>query len=214
MSFTTEIFSTDDGYNGYCGMVYHSGTVWSTVRGATTGTVATNSWNGSAGDHLDGAFGANLNGSIYALSRYFLGFGLLGMISPSASISAAYIKVYGYPYYGYSYPTVYQGSQAFTLTTADYANFYAGSFGNLGSWFSSNWNTIPFNSTGIAYLQTLVGTTTRPLFCIRDTSHDVGGITPTLFSTISSVVCFPGIHRALLGVTYDLPPLTQQVIFI
>jgi hypothetical protein len=68
------------------------------------------------------------------------------------------------------------GTQADPLTTADYDSFTGSSYGNT-SW-STGWNSITYNATGISDVNGQIGSGTHKV-CCREYTHDYSDSTPT-----------------------------------
>jgi hypothetical protein len=63
---------------------------------------------------------------------------------------------------------VQNGTQAATLTTADYDSFDGSSYGNTSSWSTSGYNDITLNATGLSN----INKTGETKYCAREKPHD------------------------------------------
>ena len=159
--------SIKDGY-----VLYSSASdTFAVVRAGTTGT----SVNDSSVSYVGGAGYVHRDDfmATMAIGRGFFYFDLLGLAADK--IAGAKLSLYKYDH-GDSSASVQQGTQAGTLTTADYNNFTGSEFGHT-SWAGSGYIDIDFDAAGIAYIQTLIGSGTAKL-CAREYEHDYSNSEP------------------------------------
>lgn len=119
-SITVRLFA-----GSYTGCVDHSGSDWSSVRGATAGT------NYHDSSYAPQKCGVQYNGSTYYIRRVFAGFNLAAYSGKSLSACSLYL----HNSYTGSYRTavVLYGTQNSTVTTADYDAFTFNNFAINGS---------------------------------------------------------------------------------
>lgn len=136
-------------------------TDFATTRNAATGT--------STGITLTGSTGAiacySATGATRRLSRSFFYFDT-SSIADTNEISAAVFSLYGVTNYD-STVSVQQGTQAATITTADYDSF-AGSLYGTVAWAVSTYNDISLNAQGLADINKLGETK----YCAREYTYD------------------------------------------
>ena len=106
----------------------------------------------------------------FYIRRSFLYFETAG-IPDGAIITDVKLKMYGVDQYDTDV-CVMKGSQADTLTTADFDSFTGFEYSHT-SW-SSGWNTITFNSTG----RSDINKTGISKICMRENTHDYANSSP------------------------------------
>jgi hypothetical protein len=151
------ISSTSDGY------VYHLDADWDTLHGDPTGS--------SVEDDLEShslmVHAQNTPGNPYIMMRAWFYFDLSGF---SGTVSSCSLVIRGDT--NENEPvSVQKGTQATSLTTADWDSFSGSKFGHV-AWDKDGDNTIVFNSTGIAYIQSIVNSAGTALLCCRQYTHD------------------------------------------
>ena len=146
--------STADGHVNYEGLLS-----WDTLHDAGTGDEAVDD-STSSGYSFQAAFWAPDDGRI---RRVFFYFDTASTLNPSV----VDLKIYGHSK-NEADVSAQQGTQADTLTTADYDAFAGSEYGYNDSWSTIGYNTISFNSTGVNEINTS-GVTK---ICCRERSHD------------------------------------------
>lgn len=140
------------------GRVYNYHTTWSTCRGATTGTSVSSS-------DTSYAMESSWDNTYYRIARGFFYFDT-SSIPDNAVITAVVLSVYGGTYYD-SNICAQKGTQAGTLTTADFDSFTGSLYGYV-TWEANQYNNITFNTQGRSDIDK-AGVTK---ICIREYSHD------------------------------------------
>jgi len=188
---------TSDGYVIYT----EEPASWATVRGAATGNFV----NDSDGSYLK-AIGGAAAGAGWTIARSFFIVDTSGVIA----VGTASFFLRGFSVNDASSICAQEGTQAVTLTTADYNNFTGNFYGRTLSWSIAGYNEITFNSLGKGNIDT--GGDTK--ICVREYSYDYGTNTPT-FSTKAGCYFadYAGIdHDPYLSVVEapDPPTVTTQ----
>lgn len=139
------------------GFVYHYASTWSSVRGATTGS--------STGSYAGSNISAYYVSSYYRITRSFFYFDTTGL---SGEVTASTEYLYGNSY-GQSSVYALGGTQADTLTTADFAAFGSALSSNV-AWGVSVYKQIPFNASGLSFMNYYLGGMVK--VCNREYNHD------------------------------------------
>jgi hypothetical protein len=159
------------------GSIHQYGATWSTVRSAATGNSVRASASYGAGAN-DGAIAFEYSG-VYYISRVFLDFTLTGPLRPITSVKL-YMARKDNDYVG-AYVSVQQGTQGIPLTTADFDAFSGSYFAITSGYWDSpddeNYRTFTFNSTGRAYIKSVLGDTAK--ICVREYTNDYYNQTPS-----------------------------------
>lgn len=158
--------TTADGRVGYS---YDSQTgAWSHCHDAATGAyVASNEASATA----YGCYAAKIDAWAYMIHRSFFYFD----ISTYGNPLSGSILLYGTTN-GASNVCIQQGTQAATLTTADYDAFSGDYWAKTTSWSTSGYNTLALDATGLAALQSVAGGTFK--VCAREYEHDYSNAVP------------------------------------
>jgi len=157
------------------------GTGWLLIQGAAIGTAADHD-----SDSGPAAIAATLAGSTFTLSRAFTVMPLTGF---HGKVNAASWFAFGDTNSG-SPVGLQQGTQADVLSAADFDAFTGPSFGVNASWAAGDWNEIPLDAVGRAYVQACLGLGTAARFCERNTSKDAASptVAPEDASQVSGMV--------------------------
>lgn len=151
------------------GMVATLETSWAlahaqTVGGVHNDTAATYIW----------AVRARENVGTYGIDRSFFDFDL-SSISAGKTVTAVSLKIKKTG--THTEPvSIQEGIQDIPISTADLRKFTGLSFGHQA--WTSTYNTIVFNSLGIAFIQSKLGSTAK--LCARDYDHDYLDISPNV----------------------------------
>lgn len=156
--------TTADGY------VLYTNSAWATCRSAATGSEA----NSTATSYTQGISGAYVSKN-YSICRSFFSFNT-STISIYSWIQAVQLGIRGLGS-GYTANSVccMKGTQATTLTTADFDSFSGSEYAYVSSWSTTGYNVFTFNNQGISDLNR-TGTTK---ICARERAHDYNNSTPT-----------------------------------
>lgn len=148
------IYSDDkDGY-----VSNNTGATWSDIRNATTGNGV------SSTAAFDGTIGLSAYYYGYIVRRAFFYFDT-SFIQGTVSAASLFIKKYSTA--GDSTVCAMKGTQAASLTTADFDSFTGSEYGHTAGW-TTGYNEIVFNSTGISDIDTSGITKV----CAREYTHD------------------------------------------
>lgn len=159
---TVEITSSiKDGY------VRNDDAVWSTARTAGTGDAV----NDSAVNYAKAIAVAYWSG-VYNVYRSFFYFDL-SVIPAGKTISEVVLLLTELIYHDTGV-AVFEGTQAATLTTADFDSFESIEFASQV--FVDGENEIELNSDGIQFVQDNIGSEIK--FCCRESDYDVGNVAP------------------------------------
>lgn len=157
--------STADGYVGSIG------TVWSSVRGATTGNGGATTNTTTSDEHGFCYSGWLLDFSWFLVMRGFLYFDTSGL-PDTCTITGA--KLYMFTRASAGQVTVYAGTQADTLVADDFDSF--GSEWSSNTTLSANqYNSITLNATAVA----AISKTGVTKICVRDSTRDVANTAPS-----------------------------------
>ncbi len=150
--------STADGYVGNYGSK-----AWATVHNAATGILIGN----TQGSYVNGAgcFYLNLDGIYKTIIRVFFYYSLSGL---SGSVTAVDECIYG-DTNNESNVSAQKGTQADTLTTADFDSF-TGNYYAYVNWNINQYNTLTYNAQGISDVGAALGSTFKT--CAREYTHD------------------------------------------
>ena len=150
--------STADGYVGNWGSK-----TWATVHNAATGTLIVN----TVGSYASGASCSylNLDGLYKTITRDFFYYSLSGL---SGSVTAVDECIYGYTN-NESNVSAQKGTQADTLTTADFDSF-TGNYYAYVNWNINQYNTLTYNAQGLSDVTDALGSTFKS--CCREYTHD------------------------------------------
>ena len=150
--------STADGYVGNYGSK-----AWATVHNAATGTLIVN----TVGSYASGASCSylNLDGLYKTITRDFFYYSLSGL---SGSVTAVDECIYGYTN-NESNVSAQKGTQADTLTTADFDSF-TGNYYAYVNWNINQYNTLTYNAQGLSDVTDALGSTFKS--CCREYTHD------------------------------------------
>jgi hypothetical protein len=166
------VFSTTgDGY------INSAPSTWATAHGAATGS----SVNNTASEYAS-TFSSQFNGSTYFIFRGFFYFDLSAL---SGTVTASKIAIRGYGL-GETSVSAQLGTQAATLTTADYDSFTGSEYGHSTGWSTTGYNEIVFNAQGIADTQSALGGSLN--ICAREYTYDYLNTPPP--STASRNGCY------------------------
>ena len=171
------VSSTADGYIYKIGSSFSSW-AWVHAPGTASSTYPTLENYGWA---LDVTSVSCSGGYCYRIRRGFFYFDLSGLSGPVNSCS---LVLRGDTNEDATI-VVQQGTQASPFTTADWGSHTGNSFGST-TWDASGFNTIAFNSTGIAYIQTIVNASGIALLCCREYDHDYLDVAPSEGESIAS----------------------------
>lgn len=143
-------------------------TLWSSARNSTSGYSLTST---ASSGHI-GYVGCVYDEGTYEymIARSFFYY---NTSSISGTITAVSNFIYGY-YLAMSNVCAQKGTQADTLTIADYDNFSGSEYGHV-TWGTGAYKQITFNSTGISDINTS-GTTK---VCCREYAHDYSNSMPS-----------------------------------
>lgn len=191
------------------GTVENGATAWGVIRSAATGT-AVRSSDDSENDALSVN---NIFSSSYVFNRCFFYFDTSGVIG---SITGVDLMMVGFTNSDSSVDAQ-EGTQAATLTTADYDSFTDApngtSFGNSGAWNAdgTTYNVIAYNPAGIASINQAGET----LVCCRE-EHDFGNDEPAPSADFLNGVFFAnntGTDKdPKFEITVGAPPVTDYVL--
>ena len=148
------------------GMVscYNSQT-WSVIHDATTGS-SVNNTNAFSANSASANY-VNYTGLYYMIFRSFFYYSLSDL---SGTATAVDEKIYGYSA-GNGKVSTQKGTQADTLTTADFDSFTGSEYFHTASnWSTSGYNTLTYNAQGISDVDAALGSTFKS--CIREYAHD------------------------------------------
>jgi hypothetical protein len=148
--------STADGYVSNDG---GTGVSWATVRGAADGTQTAD-----AGSDYGAAMRSeyyNAKEDTFLITRSFFYFDTSNL-PDAATVTGAVLKLYGFDHAATDV-SAQKGSQADSLTTADYDAFTGLEYGHV-SWATVQYNSITFNPTG----RSDVNKTGTTKICTRD----------------------------------------------
>lgn len=159
--------STADGNVGY------NASSWSTARNAATGNLVA-----STETQTSNGIDARFYSPNYYLKRSFFYYDLSGVEGVVTDVTFT-----GRKFTNGTSVTIQQGTQAASLTTADYNNFTGTSFGS-SSW-ASTFNTITMNAGGVSYINGLVGSGTAKI-CARH-GNDYNNTTPANNTSVNGV---------------------------
>ena len=148
------------------GFVNLNGSPWATVHDATDGNSVDNT-----GDYI--TVTALLIKSSYIIKRGFLYFDT-SAIDDGATVSAVDLYLKSTASSSYNENVAMKGTQADTLTTADYDAFSGSSYGSYTYSAENQWGPISFNATGCSEINK-TGTTK---ICVRDKPYDYDNSTP------------------------------------
>lgn len=157
------ISSTSDGYIYMFGYSYSS---WAYVHDAVSGGT-TYKTDENYSYALDVSSFSCTGGYCYRIRRCFFYFDLSAL---SGTVMSCSLVLRGDTNEGAAV-AVQQGTQANPLTNADYDAFTGSEFGHV-DWDASGDNTIEFNSTGIAYIQSIINVSGTALLCARQYPND------------------------------------------
>lgn len=151
------------------GRVRNYNSVWATCRNATDGdTALTNEIYNSAGISSY-YFTGNSNYYIFR-SWFYFDTSSIG----SGTISAATLSLYGMTNNG-SGVSVMKGTQAASLTTADFDAFSGSVYATVASWSKTAYNDFALDATGLSDIDK-AGTTK---YCAREKTKDIDNSAPT-----------------------------------
>ncbi|HEC86436.1 MAG TPA: hypothetical protein ENI49_00975, partial [Thermoplasmatales archaeon] len=200
MDPTTTIYGlTADGY------VYCSGSSWSGVQNATTGT-------GVDSDDTSNAAAINVaetSGGLppnYVISRAFFAFDT-SSLPDDCTITDAYVDIYGYTNGGNDACIQESTWDAhFALMTSHYDAFTGSYFDVISSWSSNSYNSFDLNQDGIDS----ISKTGYTEFCVREYHHDYQNSAPPFGASYPSGCYFAdymgAIGRPRIRITYTNPP--------
>ena len=151
------------------GRIHKIGVSWPAAQGGTTGSSSSYSESTSSR-----ATRARENFGQYIIDRSFFDFNL-SSISPSKTVTAVSLRIKKYGDYSNDV-SIQEGTQNIPITTADYDQFTGLSFGHQP--WTDTFNTIVFNSLGIAFIKSKLGSTAK--LCARDYDHDYSNIPPNV----------------------------------
>lgn len=154
------------------GWVEHHDNEWSVCRNAETGS----SDNDSVPDAMIAIVGSLTDVPEYKIYRSFFCFDTSG-IGAEATINSVNLMIYGRTY-AQSDVCAMKGTQANTLTSADYDAFTGSEYGHV-NWAAEQYNTISFNEQGIADINK-VGDTK---ICCREYTHEYSNSIPDGYNT-------------------------------
>ena len=150
--------ATNDGY------VSHNGNNWNTVRSAATGSALNDS-------NTTTTIYSNWNGSTATIFRTFMMFNTSGLFG---TVTAATVHVKG-TISGNNPVAVQDGTQASTLTTADYDSFTGIKVASFTGTLSEAYTFATFTVPGLSIID-LDGTTR---LCFRNEDYDYDGVQPS-----------------------------------
>jgi hypothetical protein len=154
------------------GTVWNGNSVWATCQSAATGvSTVTNS-----AQDLISSQDATGKGNDFDINRYFAYFDT-STIGVGNTVTAAVFSLYATATAGGCTVSVQKGTQAATLTTADFDSFSGSYYATVtaASWAESAYNDFTFNATGKSDI-VLDGTTK---LCVRDYTYDYLNANPT-----------------------------------
>jgi len=149
------------------GHIRNNGDNWNTVRTAATGKMADDN-----DTSFSNAMFASFESNIYTLWRSFFYFDLTD-IPTGKTVTAVSLLITQYTNH-LSSVCVQEGTQAATLTTADFDSFTGAVFSTV-EWDAGE-NELVFNAAGLQYIQDQLGETA--LLCCRESDYDVSGDAP------------------------------------
>lgn len=166
--------TTSDGY------VRYTNTTWATCRSATTGSTVDT----SSASATNGICGAYIS-KTYNIARSFYYFNTSG-INPHSWVQKIELGIYGAANGGYTANSAccMKGTQATTLTTADFASFSGNEYAYVSSWNASAYNVFTLNTQGILDLNR----TGITKICVREREHDYNNSTPTTTNGINGEI--------------------------
>ena len=194
---TTTIYGlTADGY------VYCSGSSWSTVHDATTGTGVDDddAYHGRA---IEAGYPPGIPPS-YVISRAFFAFDT-SSLPDDCTITKAYVDIYGYVNGGHSACIQESTWDAhYSLTTSHYDAFTGSYFDVISSWSSDSYNSFDLNQDGIDS----ISKTGYTEFCVREYDHDYLNSAPSSGASYPSGCYFANAldNRPRIRITYTNPP--------
>jgi len=174
------------------GMVAILETSWALAHAETVGGVhddvsATYIW----------AVRSRENAGTYGIDRSFFDFDL-SLIPSSKTVTAVSLKIKNIG--THTEPvSIQEGTQDIPISTADLRKFTGLSFGHQA--WTGVYNTIDFNSLGVAYIQSKLASTAK--LCARDYDHDYLNISPNV-----AEVSAAGMYYANTASDDDKPLLT------
>ena len=153
--------------DGYVQRNSGSDNTWALCHDATDGTaVDTTAVNSGT------AMSASFSSPKFWISRSYFYYNLAAL---SGTVTDCTENLSGYNFAASNVGSL-QGTQADTLTTADFDSFSGSSFGNTASWSTAGYNTITYNATGVAAAQAALGGTLKT--CAREYNHDLLNVSP------------------------------------
>ena len=163
---------TDDSASYYSGAadgyVSNDDNTWAGARGGATGY----GWNSTNLYFSSAHFALWIGeGEMADIARSFFYFDTSGL-PDDCTIDAAVLKIYGYGY-AESSVSAQKGTQADTLTTADYDSFTGSEYGHV-TWGIGAYNSIIFNAQG----ETDIDKTGTTKICTREYAHDYLNVMP------------------------------------
>lgn len=176
---------TGDGYISY------TNSNWTTCRSATTGSTV----NTSAASYTNGATGAYISKN-YAICRSFFSFSTTD-ITTCDWIQGAKLYICDCANGGYTTRdlSIQKGTQATTLTTADFASFSGAEYGYTSWGTTQVYHAITLGN--LAIINIVRGGITK--MCARETYHDFSNTaTPTTTDGINGII-----YSDNTGTTYD-----------
>ena len=182
----TILSNTTDGHIG------RTGGTWDQCRNATDGT----GYNDASTDYVWAARAAFVVG-IRRVTRSFFDFDL-SSISSSLTVTAVTLKIRKTGSRS-DVISIQQGTQNISISTADFDQF-TGLFFATQSW-TDTFNTFTFNAAGIAYIQSVLGSTAK--LCAREYDHDYLDVEPGIGITYAG-----GMYYADTPLDDDKPLLT------
>lgn len=151
------------------GRIHKIGTSWPNAHDSLTGSSKTDSESSSSR-----SVRARENFGQYIIDRSFFDFNLTS-ISPSKTVYAVSLRIKKTGTYSNNV-SIQEGTQNIPISTSDYPSFTGLSFGHVA--WTDTFNTIVFNSLGIAFIQSKLGSTAK--LCARDYDHDYSNISPNV----------------------------------
>lgn len=187
------------------GRVSYQNPSWSTCRNAGTGNAASTADN-SLVNGISGYYASAV--PTYAVFRSFFYFDLSGESGTADSVS---LFLYSTAQAATSV-SAQLGTQAATLTTADFDSFSGSSYGNV-TWAASQYNEIVFNAQGISDVDDQIGAGEMKV-CAREYDKDYLNVTPTLLSLNGVVYANNGTNKPYLEIeTSGGGPAAEDAIF-
>lgn len=155
------------------GVVYRTDPTWDAARNTSSGESENHTFH-----EYELAMAARYTGGQYSVFRSFFIFSLAGI--PEGSIITDAVFVLAGTYYSQSSVCVQRSSHFEPLTTGAFNDFTGNLFGSV-AWDNGTYpgyvhNEIPFNATGLTYLNNSIGGQAK--LCAREYTHDYLDATP------------------------------------